>query len=116
MYEATHSEHPLPYHPQVWIAADGSYHAIVHDEQGLPGRPLSRGSAYGRHAWSRTGGLSNWSISPWGSGSLAYTSEVQLWAPEWGGQNHVPPPEKRVQARAFLSKCGAHADTMCFLP
>eukprot|EP01050_Picozoa_sp_SAG11_P004927 SAG11_NODE_328_length_10690_cov_25.464357_4_plen_928_part_00 len=69
--------------PFVWIAADHSYHAILHDEQGLPGLPLTRASAYGRHAWSRTG--ENWSISHWASGSLAYNSTVRF----TGGGSHV---------------------------
>ena len=71
--------------PFVWIARDGSFHAILHDEQGLPGKHypnISRSSAYGRHAWSRTGELGNWSISPWGvpglGGSLAYNSLVHF--------------------------------------
>ena len=67
--------------PFVWIAKDGSFHALLHDEQGLPGKhfpDITRGSAYGRHAWSRTGELGNWSISPWVGGSLAYNSTVHF--------------------------------------
>ena len=66
--------------PFVYQSTDGVFHAILHDEQGLPGKhfpDISRSSAYGRHAWSRTGALSNWSISPWLGGSLAYNSTVR---------------------------------------
>ena len=66
--------------PFVYQSTDGAFHAILHDEQGLPGKyfpDISRSSAYGRHAWSRTGALSNWSISPWLGGSLAYNSTVR---------------------------------------
>ncbi len=67
--------------PFVYQSTDGAFHAILHDEQGLPGKhypDISRDSAYGRHAWSRTGALSNWSISPWLGGSLAYNSTVHF--------------------------------------
>jgi hypothetical protein len=67
--------------PFVWIARDGSFHAILHDEQGLPGKrfpDISRASAYGRHAWSRSGEPGSWSISPWAGGSLAYNSTVHF--------------------------------------
>lgn len=67
--------------PFVYQSADGVFHAILHDEEGLPGKhypAISRASAYGRHAWSRTGALSNWSISPWLGGSLAYNSTVHF--------------------------------------
>eukprot|EP01045_Picozoa_sp_COSAG04_P005319 COSAG04_NODE_245_length_18929_cov_6.708391_5_plen_547_part_00 len=73
--------------PSLWIAADGSFHAILHDEDGVD--PVAACTALGKHAWS-SDGLS-WHLSR----SLAYNTTVHF-------QDGTPPMTLARRERPHL--------------
>ena len=56
--------------PTIWMSRDGSFHAILHDEDGT--NPVAADTALGKHAWSADG--LNWHLSQ----SLAYNTTVEF--------------------------------------